>query len=46
MKNEINIVINIETNISFWQALKLRIAGIKCIQEYIKQKLNEEIKLN
>lgn len=44
MKNIVNldIQINIKTNISLWQAIKLRIAGAEYIKEYIIQKLNDE----
>ena len=37
----VTVSVNFETNMSFWTALKLRLAGGKAIEEYIKEHIEE-----
>jgi hypothetical protein len=44
--NGLEIKVNITTEITFWQALKLRLAGMEYAQEFIRQSLEQRAKLN
>lgn len=43
MLNELRIIVKIDFELSFWQAIKLRIAG-KNIQEIIKENIQNRLK--
>jgi hypothetical protein len=40
--HEAKIRVKIEVHISFWQAVKLRIAGGKAMEEFVRQTLSDK----